>query len=238
MDQLRVIKNSLPRPNSRNYIASTAIRYYYFREDPGWKVKVWDIASVSFFTLLLLVLILGEGGGGPLNFLHHHTWINTGLFFVFLREFSSLKIDYKRTILNPAQLFSLSFLSIILIGSFLLMLPRATHSGISFLDAIFTSTSAVCVTGLIVVDTATHFTRLGQTIILILIQVGGLGIMTFASYFSYFFRGRSSYENHLMVSAMTQDQKIGEAFNVLKTIILVTFLIEGIGALIIFFTLN
>lgn len=219
-------------------IGSTAIRYYYFREDPGWKVKLWDIASVSFFAILLIVLMLGESGSGQLSFLHHHTWINTGLFLAFLREFSSLKIDYKRTILNPAQLFTLSFLSIILVGSFLLMLPRATHSGISFLDALFTSTSAVCVTGLIVVDTATHFTRLGQTIILILIQVGGLGIMTFASYFSYFFRGGSSYENHLMVSAMTQDQKIGEAFTVLKTIIVVTFLIESIGAVFIFLTLH
>lgn len=219
-------------------IASTAIRYYFFHENPGWKVKLWDGMSVTFMFLLLLVILEGQSTTGPLQFLHHQSWINTGIFLAFIREFSSLKIEYKRTILNPAQLFILSFLIIILAGSFLLMLPRATHQGISFLDALFTSTSAVCVTGLIVVDTATHFTKLGQTIILILIQVGGLGIMTFASYFSYFFRGGSSYENHLMVSAMTQDQKIGEAFNILKIIILVTFLIESIGAVFIFFTLD
>ena len=83
-------------------------------------------------------------------------------------------------------------MGIILIGAGLLLLPNATNYPISFLDALFTSTSAVCVTGLIVVDTATHFTVFGQSIILILIQIGGLGIMTIASYFSYFFRGGST----------------------------------------------
>lgn len=219
-------------------IGNTAIRYYFFHESPGLKVKLWDGISVAFMLMLLLVMLSGESATGRLQFLHQQSWINAGLFLAFLREFSSLKIDYKRTVFNPAQLFILSFLTIILAGSLLLMVPRATHHGISFLDAAFTSTSAVCVTGLIVVDTATHFTKLGQMIILILIQIGGLGIMTFASYFSYFFRGGSSYENHLMVSAMTQDQKIGEVFNVLKIIILVTFLIESLGSILIYFTLN
>src|SRR5690606_18101870 len=111
---------------------------------------------------------------------------------------------------NPAQLFIISFLVIILAGALLLMLPNATHGGISFLNAFFTSTSAVCVTGLAVVDTGTYFTQFGQTIILVLIQVGGLGILTFASYFSYFFKGGSTYENQLSIGEMTNSQKIGE----------------------------
>ena len=67
-------------------------------------------------------------------------------------------------------------------------LPNATTTPITFVDALFTSTSAICVTGLIVVDTATRFTDLGKSIILILIQIGGIGIMTFTSFFGFFFK--------------------------------------------------
>jgi len=116
----------------------------------------------------------------------------------------------------------------------LLMLPNATHSGITLIDAMFTSTSAVCVTGLIVVDTGSFFTQFGQIIILMLIQAGGIGIMTFTSYFSYFFKGVSSYENQLVLGQITNTEKISEVFTVLKKIILITFLIEGLGALFIF----
>ena len=77
----------------------------------------------------------------------------------------------------------------------------------------FTSASAVCVTGLAVVDTGTYFTVFGQSILLILIQIGGLGILTFASYFSYFFKGGSTYENQLTLSEMTNSQRIGGVFN-------------------------
>jgi trk system potassium uptake protein len=123
-------------------------------------------------------------------------------------------------------------------GTILLLLPNATHSGISLVDALFTSTSAVCVTGLIVVDTGTFFTRFGQLIILTLIQLGGIGIMTFTSYFSHFFRGGSSYENQLFMKEMTISEKMEEVFGTLRVIIMLTFLIEGAGALFIYFTLD
>ena len=78
----------------------------------------------------------------------------------------------------------LAFGSAILVGALLLMIPQMTVSGkISFVDALFTSTSAICVTGLIVQDTAKYFTDIGKTVILILIQLGGLGIMTVGSIF-------------------------------------------------------
>lgn len=80
------------------------------------------------------------------------------------------------------QVISLGFLSVILLGSLLLMLPIATKSGqcTSFLDALFTATSAVCVTGLVVNDTATYWSLFGQGVILLLIQIGGMGIITIA----------------------------------------------------------
>jgi Trk-type K+ transport system membrane component len=137
-------------------------------------------------------------------------------------------------VISPAQLFIYSFLIIIIIGALLLMLPSATHYGISFTDALFTSTSAVCVTGLTVVETGSYFTGTGQFTILLLIQIGGIGIMTFASYFSFFFRGVSSYENQLVIKEITNTDKLGEVFSILKKIILVTFLIEGMGAFLIY----
>ena len=153
---------------------------------------------------------------------------------VFIRELSAIKINFKKAILNPAQLFIISFLAIIVIGVILLMLPNATHSGITLIDALFTSTSAVCVTGLIVVDTGSFFTQFGQIVILMLIQAGGIGIMTFTSYFSYFFKGVSTYENQIVLSQVTNTEKIAEVFAIMRKIILITFLIEGLGALFIF----
>ena len=143
-------------------------------------------------------------------------------------------MNYRRASLNPAQLFIISFLSLIAIGTLLLVLPSATHSQIKPIDALFTSTSAVCVTGLAVVDTGSFFTTFGQVVILLLIQAGGIGIMTFTSYFSYFFKGGSSYHSQLVLSEVTNIEKISEVFATLKKIILITFSIEAIGAVLIY----
>lgn len=202
------------------------------------KVFIFDTLSV-LFTLWIFYLYLFVGIPFETDLLlENPIWIQLAVIFTFIREFSELKIDFKRTVLNPAQLFIISFLVIILIGSFLLILPNATYDGISYIDALFTSTSAVCVTGLVVVDTATHFTLFGQTIIMILIQVGGLGILTFASYFSYFFKGGTSYENQLALSDMTSSRKLGEVFSTLKYIILITFGIELFAGILIYTSID
>jgi len=135
---------------------------------------------------------------------------------------------------NPAQLFAGSFIFLILAGTFLLSLPISCSHPIAWVDALFTATSAVCVTGLIVVDTASAFTPLGKLIIMFLIQLGGLGILTFASYFAYFFKGGSSYENQLASKDMANSEKLGEVFLLLKRIILITFSIEAAGALLLY----
>lgn len=135
----------------------------------------------------------------------------------------------------PALLFVLSFLFIILIGSALLMLPKAHTLPISCLDALFTSTSAVCVTGLIVLDTSTAFTTTGQIIILFLIQVGGLGIMTFTGFLAYIFTGTASFSERVMLKDILSSENLSSLFNVLMKILLITFLTEIIGAVIIYF---
>lgn len=165
-------------------------------------------------------------------------YLYLALFIFFIREFSTVEFKFRNEHLNPAQLFIISFLSIILLGACLLMLPKATHDGISFLDALFTSTSAVCVTGLIVVDTGSYFTAFGQGVLVLLMQLGGLGIMTFASYFSYFFRGQTSYKSQLMLKDATNSEKIGEVIGVLKKILYITIIVELVGAFLIYISLS
>jgi potassium uptake TrkH family protein len=208
--------------------------YSYRKEKPGKKVWVTDFLLTILCLVLLNHIVITFNEGIP----ERHPWLTLAIVLLFFREMGNFKIEIKKQYLNPAQLFIISFIGIILAGTFLLLLPRSTHTGISFLDALFTSTSAVCVTGLTVVDTGKFFTPLGQTFLIILIQTGGLGIMTFTSYFGYFFKGGASYQNRLMIQDMTNSERIADVFNTLKKILLITFFIEMCGALIILASLD
>lgn len=220
-------------------ISTTCLRYFKNFNKIRKKVFAFDLISVAFSVIVILLHFSSFFPHlGDESFLYDDIWLKLAIFFTFIREFSEQKINFKRTFLNPAQLFILSFLGVIVLGSLLLMLPNATYEGLDMIDALFTSTSAVCVTGLIVVDTGSFFTPFGQFIILILIQIGGLGILTFASYFSYFFKGGTTYENQLTISEMTNSQKLGEVFNLLKYIILITVFIESLSAVMIFFSVK
>jgi trk system potassium uptake protein TrkH len=219
-------------------IVATIIRHLKKTERPPFQVLIFDFLSVSLFSILLIDKFKLLSSVEFFQFFNSAPWFYAAIFLVFIRELATRQLNLNRTFFNPAQLFIISFLGIIFLGTTLLLLPNATHDGIRFLDALFTSTSAVCVTGLVVVDTGTYFTLFGQCIILALFQIGGLGIMTFASYFSYFFRGGTTYENQSMLSDMTSSSKLGEVFNTLKNIILITVSIEAIGAIIIFSNLH
>lgn len=202
------------------------------------KVLIFDYLSIAF-TLWVFYMYLFVGVPFETDFfLENPIWLQIAVLLTFIREFSDRSINFKRTVFNPAQIFILSFVVIILTGSFLLILPNSTYDGISYLDALFTSTSAVCVTGLVVVDTGTHFTLFGQTIIMILIQVGGIGILTFAIYFSYFFKDGTTYENQLALSDMTSSKILGEVFSTIKYVILITFGIELFMSALIYTSLD
>ncbi len=138
--------------------------------------------------------------------------------------------------LHPAQILMGSFLLIILVGTGLLMLPRSVAPGnhISFLDALFTATSATCVTGLIVVDTGSFFSPLGQAIILFLIQVGGLGIMTFSSFFALLLRRNISLRESAMLGNMLNVEYQGLIREILLYTVLFTVGFEVIGAVVLF----
>jgi trk system potassium uptake protein len=215
-------------------LISIVLRYLSIKHLP--RKKVWPIDA--FFLFILIILVLERFLGIDLPVFTKKQWIIIALLIILIREYSVLNIYFKKQYLNPASIFIISFIFVILFGTFLLMLPNATTGGISFIDALFTSTSAVCVTGLSCVDTGTYFTPLGQTFIVVLIQLGGLGIMTFTSYFTYFFKGESSFNNQLMLKDLTNSSKITEIFKTLKRIIIVTFLIEAIGAIIILLSID
>ena len=139
-----------------------------------------------------------------------------------------------QTRIKPSLLFLLSFIFVILIGAGLLMLPNATTRPIHFVDALFTATTSVCVTGLTTVDVATTFTHIGHVIIMILIQIGGIGVMTFTSFFALSFMGHSSFTSKLVLKDMLNEDRIGGLFRVILNILFVTFFIEGIGAYFIY----
>lgn len=208
------------------------------KSEYSFKIKILDALIFLFILFIIyhhLFVIPYEG----LNTLWiGDDWVILGVIIIFFREVSDRRVNLNRISINPPQLFILSFLLIILLGTLLLMLPKATYRDISFIDALFTSTSAVCVTGLVVVNTATAFTQLGQIFILILIQIGGIGILTVASYFSYFFKGGSSYRNQLILGDITNTNKLGEVFSTLKYVLVITFTIELISAILIFISLG
>jgi len=135
---------------------------------------------------------------------------------------------------KPAQTVVLSFVLVIVVGTLLLMLPIMTKGGtISFINAFFTVTSAVCVTGLAVVDTATYFTTLGQASILLLIQIGGLGIMLLSYFLVFAFRRSVSLKDRDVLSFMLNKSDLKGISNSVKKIIFLTFGIEFIGAVLL-----
>lgn len=132
---------------------------------------------------------------------------------------------------HPERIVLLSFLSVILIGALLLMLPQATVRGsIAFVDALFTATSATCVTGLVVLDTGKDFTVLGQAVILFLIQIGGLGIMTFSTFFIYLIGGRLSVTQRDIVEGTLSQHPLADFRRLLISVFVATIIIELIGS--------
>lgn len=130
---------------------------------------------------------------------------------------------------NPSLILSGSFLFFIIIGSFLLMMPRCTTGGISYIDSLFVSTSAVCITGLTPVDIPSTFTPLGLTVLAVLIQIGALGVMTFTSFFALFFSGSTSVYSQLMIRDMIYTKSINSLLPTLLYILGFTIVIELAG---------
>lgn len=134
--------------------------------------------------------------------------------------------------LTPVRTIALSFVAIILLGSLALCLPWASvGEPVGFLDALFTATSATCVTGLVVFDTYTKFTVFGRAALLIMIQIGGLGFVTFATYFNLMLGRRLHFSGMLLASENSGFSSVSQAGQLIRLIVRITFLTEALGAL-------
>lgn len=206
-----------------------------------YRKVAWILSGLLYLTLVPVIFHRPEESGGILRFWE---FLNGGLYHLpLLLVFSLLNLSNglvrllgRRT--NPSLMLAIGFLSIILIGTGLLMLPRCTVNGITWVNSLFTATSAVCVTGLVPVDVSSTFTSGGYIVIILLIQIGGLGVMTLTSFFAMFFMGNTSLYNQLVVRDMVSSNSLGSLFSTLLYILGFTLVIEGAGMIAIWFSIH
>ena len=201
----------------------------------------WILSVLLYLTLIPVIFHRPEEEGAILQlweFLHGKFYHLVLLLIFSLLNLSNglVRLLGRRT--NPSLILAVSFLAIILIGTGLLMLPRCTVNGITWVDSLFTATSAVCVTGLVPVDVSTTFTTGGLVVIILLIQIGGLGVMTLTSFFAMFFMGNTSLYNQLVVRDMVSSNSLGSLLSTLLYILGFTLVIEGIGMISIWFSIH
>ncbi len=158
--------------------------------------------------------------------------LEAAIIALFLIELWQLNVILSRRFFKPGILLPLSFFWLIAVGTLLLKLPLAAAPGvqISWLDALFTMTSAVCVTGLATLDTATQFSTLGQTFILIFIQLGGLGIVIFGSVMAMLLGQRFSLRENLSLSSMLNNQPLDKLAGFIRFVVIASLAIECLGA--------
>lgn len=137
--------------------------------------------------------------------------------------------------MSPLQILPIGFICIILVGALLLMLPIASvdHRPLPLSSALFTATSATCVTGLVVVDTGTHFTLFGQIVILLLIQMGGLGFMTVSTILFSFTRRKISMRDRMTIAESLGENHLQGVVRLGRIAVLVTAVCEGVGAVLL-----
>jgi trk system potassium uptake protein TrkH len=142
--------------------------------------------------------------------------------------------DLKR--MSPGRFIALGFAIVILVGAFILTLPISHNAGINvaFIDALFTATSAVCVTGLNVVDTADTYNVFGRTIVAILIQIGGLGVTSFGVGLILLARKKVDFKDRVMVKEALNLDSIKGVVKLVKSILLMTLCFEGVGFILNF----
>jgi trk system potassium uptake protein len=138
--------------------------------------------------------------------------------------------------LSPTRIVSLSFVVAILIGGFVLSLPISHAAGrqVTLLDAIFTATSALCVTGLAVVDTGTDFSRFGHVVIMLLVQIGGFGVITLGTLVAFLSGRRIGFRERMNLQAQINSLHVGGVVKLIRRIILLIITIEVTGTLLLF----
>jgi trk system potassium uptake protein TrkH len=208
-----------------SYCADAGLNFYFTFPKRDYLRTYW--LDILVFIPLILTITSPRAGIGFIVIRHIIILVQA---FSRTRKFSNLLRNVR---LNTAQIVALSFLATILLGTILLTFPSATQDGqgTTFVDALFTATSATCVTGLIVQDTPAYFTTFGQLIILTLIQLGGLGIMMYSAFFALLF-GKFTLGQKQMVQEMIDEDR--NILTMITYIFRMTIIVEGTGALLLF----
>jgi Trk-type K+ transport system membrane component len=202
----------------------------------------WATNALLALTLIPIIVEFAgiDDSYGIMSIINNRAFHVTVLFLVSLIDLSDGMIRLMGRKMNPALMMALSFLVFILVGSGLLMMPRCILPGVHlrWIDSLFTATSAVCVTGLTTIDVPNTFTSLGQFVVMILIQVGGLGVMTITSFFALFFMGNTSLYNQILVRDMVSSSSLASLWSTLLNIFGFTAAIELVGAFTIFLNIH
>ena len=202
----------------------------------------WTVNGLLTLTLIPIILnILGiDDSTGVIRVLENRAIYLLVLFLISSIELSSTVISSLGRKSNPSLMMAVSFLFIIMAGSGMLLMPRCIQHGVhlSWIDSLFTATSAVCVTGLTTIDVPSTFTSFGQLVIMMLIQVGGLGVMTITSFFALFFMGNTSIYNQMQVQDMVSSKSLASLWSTLLNIFGFTAVLELAGAVLIFLDIH
>lgn len=228
------------------YFLSFLTRYLY-------SFRRFEFLKTHFLELILVIVILVNSisyyvfNNRIVDFLQHYFEFDSysdayltllTLYFIILISYEAVRASAILSQLKtkPARTFMISFILLIFFGTGVLMFPEMTekHEVMPFMDALFTSVSASCVTGLIVVDTATYFTLKGQFVIMILMQFGGLGIITFASFLASMLKSGVGIKQQLMLQDFLESDSLFSAKGLLSKIFFITFLIEFVAFILIF----
>jgi trk system potassium uptake protein len=196
------------------------------------------VLAVVFVILLAHLHAFPEAWSVISGALGGRTALLLGSLALMATQMHHLSGTLNRINISPSFLFAGSFLAMILAGAGLLMLPNATLQPISAYEALFTATSAVCVTGMMIVDPSAVFSPMGKNIILGLIQTGGLGIMTFTGFFSYLFLGSASLKDRFLLKDFFSGDQLGGLYKLLLKILLLTIQVEAAGSVLIYRTLE
>ncbi len=216
-------------------------------------VSKWQFIKESPFEIILMALFIVSiifeevRSSGQTHYLlkksTSHSFIK--LYFVIIQiyiitngliAFAKAREKWQFFSLSPARIIVSSYGLVVLAGTLILKLPKATYETISWMDAFFTSASAVCITGLSTVNIAEVFTFEGQLFLLLLIQLGGLGIITIASFLTLFVQRGLKIRNQLLVQELFSSENFSSLTSILKAIIGITFLSELIGAVGLYFS--
>ncbi|OKL39437.1 TrkH family potassium uptake protein [Pontibacter flavimaris] len=230
------------------FVAIYLLRILYAFEREKFLRRTW------FEGLLMLVVFINEFStyvlgipviynifdsiGIPLSVELYRASVSLYMLLLLLIELLETRVHLKTLQLKPGITFLLSFITLISIGTGLFMLPKMTTTpdGMRFIDALFMATSASCITGLVVVDPGTYFTLSGQVLLLVLVQLGGLGVMTFATFFASLMRQGMGIKQHVALHQIMDSESLLSAKGLLSKLITLTLTIEAIGAVIIFAT--